>query len=206
MVLIPLPIYFAIGLFTGFILAIPVGPIGVLCIRKTLTGGIKEGIIVGLGGATVDMIYSSIAVFGMSFIINKLEDHRTLIILAGALILLIVAFKVFRTKKQVTPLIINKREHFKSYFSIVLIALTNPFPIFAFIAVFASFGLGEIVAASAFSISSGVFFGSLLWFVMLNTGVSLFKNKISLDGIKWVNKLAGVLIMSSVIISLVSLI
>ncbi|GJQ64380.1 MAG: hypothetical protein SCALA702_34330 [Melioribacteraceae bacterium] len=158
------------------------------------------------GGATVDMVYSSIAAFGMSFIINELENHRTLIVLIGAFILIIVAFKVFRTKKHITPVIVNKREHFRAYISIVLLALSNPFPIFAFIAVFATIELGDILTASAFSISTGVFFGSFLWFVLLNTGVYIFKNKISLNGIKWVNKVAGVLIMSSVIISLVSLI
>ena len=194
------------GMFVGFAMAVPIGPIGILCIRKTLAEGRLRGLIIGLGAATADLLYGCVAAFGLSAISNTLVSQRIWIRLVGGVLLLILGIRTFRTLPADHKFQKSRSRMLGSYLYTMLLTLTNPLTIFGFIAVFAALGLGnELGYFSASVLVTGVFIGSSLWFLSLNSGVSLFRKKMNLTGLQWVNKIAGTFIIISGLIAMASL-
>lgn len=199
-------IFFLKGILIGFAMAIPVGPIGILCIRKTLTEGRIRGLIIGLGAATADLFYACIAAFGLTFISDVLSSQRIWLRLVGGALLLFLGVRIFRAQPKNPKIHINGAGMLRSYLTTVFLTLTNPLTIFAFIAIFAALDLADGLSfPSASLLVIGVFSGSILWFVILSSGVTFFRKKLELNGLRWVNKIAGVLIIISGIIAVASL-
>jgi len=195
------------GILVGFAMAIPIGPIGILCIRKTLTEGRLRGLIIGFGAATADLLYGCVAAFGITMISNTLVSQRIWIRLIGGMLFLFLGIRTFRAQPTDPKFKIHSSGMLGSYLYTVFLTLTNPLTIFAFIAVFAALGLGNGLSYfSASSLVAGVFIGSCSWFLLLSSGVTLFRKKLDLVGLKWVNRIAGLLIIISGIIAIVSLI
>jgi threonine/homoserine/homoserine lactone efflux protein len=198
--------FFLKGIAIGFIMAIPIGPIGIMCIRKTLTEGRLSGLIIGLGAATADLFYGCVAAFGLTVISDTLTDQRIWIRIAGGALLFFLGVKTFRAHPKDPKLKTTGSGRLRSYLTVVFLTLTNPLTIFAFIAVFAAFGLGDGLSFfSAAILVAGVFIGSCLWFLLLSSGTILFRKKLDLVGLKWVNKIAGILIIISGLIIIGSL-
>lgn len=194
------------GIFIGFAMAVPVGPIGIMCIRKTLTEGRLRGLIIGLGAATADLLYGCVAAFGLTVISSTLESQRIWIRLVGGALLLFLGIRTFRARPTDPKFRIHSSGMFASYLYTVFLTLTNPLTIFAFIAVFAALGLGSGLGYfSASALVTGVFIGSCLWFLLLSSGVTLFRKKLDLVGLRWVNRIAGILIIISGVIAIASL-
>jgi threonine/homoserine/homoserine lactone efflux protein len=201
------PIFFLKGLIIGFGMAVPIGPVGILCIRKTLVGGHLRGLIIGLGAATADSLFGSIAAFGLTFVSDVIASQHFWLRLVGGGILLFLGIRTFRAKRKDPVIPYENKGMLGSYLSAFLLVLTNPVTIFAFVAVFAAFGLGHklfIVSASILVI--GVFTGSGLWFLILSYVATTFRKKLDSDGLRWVNRIAGILIILSGAAALVSLI
>ena len=194
------------GVFVGFAMAVPIGPIGIMCIRKTLTEGRLRGLVIGLGAATADMLYGCVAAFGLTIISNTLVSQKIWIRLIGGALLLFLGVRTFRALPADPKIPIKSSGILRSYLTTVFLTLTNPMTIFAFIAIFAALGLGNGLGYfSAAALVVGVFIGSSLWFLSLSSGATLFRKKLDLVGLRWVNKIAGVLIIISGIIAIVSL-
>jgi threonine/homoserine/homoserine lactone efflux protein len=194
------------GILIGFAMAVPIGPIGIMCIRKTLAEGRLRGLIIGLGAATADFFYGCVAAFGITIISDTLVSQRIWIRLIGGVLLLYLGVRTFRKLPADPNIPINDTGIFKSYLSSLLITVTNPLTIFAFIAVFAALGLeNEAIIFSGLALVVGVFAGSFLWFLSLSSGVMLFRKKLDLIGLRWVNRIAGILIIISGIIAIVSI-
>ncbi len=201
------PIFFLKGLIIGFAMAVPIGPIGIMCIRKTLAEGHSRGMIIGLGAATADSLYSCIAVFGLTFISDMVATQHFWVSLVGGGLLLFLGIRTFRAKRKDPIIPFDKKGLLGSYISAFLLALTNPVTIFAFVAVFAAFGLGHrLNIVSACILVLGVFIGSCVWFLTLGYVATLFRKRLDSTGLKWVNRISGALIILSGIIALVSLI
>lgn len=199
-------IFFLKGIAIGFAMAVPVGPIGIMCIRKTLTEGRLRGLVIGLGAATADLFYASVAAFGLTFISDTLISQRFWIRLVGGALLLFLGIRIFRALPKDPKIHINDSGILRSYLTTVFLTLTNPLTIFAFLAVFAALGLdSELKYFSASVLVAGVFIGSCLWFLILSSGTILFRNKLDIDGLRWVNKIAGILIIISGLIAFGSL-
>lgn len=197
--------FFLKGIFIGFVMAVPVGPIGIMCIRKTLTEGRLRGLIIGLGAATADMLYGCVAAFGLSVISDTLVSQRIWIRLAGGALLLFLGVRTFRAHPSDPKFRIYSSGILRSYLTTFFLTLTNPLTIFVFIAVFAALGFGNGLSYfSAIALVAGVFIGSCLWFLLLSSGVTLFREKLDLLGLRWVNRIAGVLIIISGVIAIVS--
>jgi len=142
-----------------------IGPLGVLCIRKTLAEGHSRGMIVGLGAATVDSLYGGIGAFGLTFVSDAINDQHVWLRLVGGGLLLFLGIRTFRAKRKDSVVPFEKKGWLGSYISSLLLALTNPVTIFAFVAVFAAFGLGhKLSILSACILVLGVFIGTCLWF------------------------------------------
>jgi threonine/homoserine/homoserine lactone efflux protein len=194
------------GILIGFAMAVPIGPIGIMCIRKTLAEGRLRGLIIGLGAATADFFYGCVAAFGITIISDTLVSQRIWIRLVGGALLLYLGVRTFRKLPADPNIPINDKGIFRSYLSSLLITITNPLTIFAFIAVFAALGLeNEAIIFSGLALVVGVFAGSFLWFLSLSSGVMLFRKKLDLIGLRWINKIAGILIIISGIIAIVSI-
>ena len=150
------------GIIIGFAMAVPIGPIGIMCIRKTLTEGRLRGLIIGLGAATADLIYGCVATFGLSVISSTLNHERLWIRLVGGALLLFLGIRTFRSIPVKLNLPENTKGILRSFLTTVFLTLTNPLTIFAFIAIFASLGLGSGLSYfSASSLVAGVFIGSI---------------------------------------------
>ena len=201
------PIFFIKGLIIGFAMAVPIGPVGILCIRKTLAEGHSRGMIIGLGAATADSFYGSMAAFGLTFISDAIHSQQFWFRLVGGVLLFFFGIRTFYAKRKTAIVPSDNRGLLRSYFSAFFLVLTNPVTVFAFIAVFAAFGIGDtLTIVSASILVSGVFVGSYLWFLTLSYIATTFRRKLDSGGMIWVNKIAGILIVLSGVAALVSLI
>jgi len=195
------------GIVIGFSIAAPVGPIGILCIRRTLSNGRLSGLISGLGAATADAIYGSIAGFGLTFISNFLVSQEVLLRLTGGAFLCFLGTKMFFSRTTARQGTAKKIGLLGDYASTFFLTLTNPLTIISFAAVFAGLGLGTSPGdcVSAGFLVSGVFMGSVLWWFLLSGGAGIFRLK-SFAGLPWVNRLSGAIIALFGLIAIVSLI
>lgn len=201
-------VFFLKGLIIGFVIAAPVGPIGVLCARRTLMHGRRAGFFSGMGAATADAIYGFIAAFGLTFISAFLVDHEFTLRLVGGGLLLYLGAKAFLARPvKKTDLPRSARHYAGMYTSTFFLTLTNPMTILSFAAVFAGFGLagtkGSILSAGV--VILGVFLGSAVWWLFLVGLFSLYRRRFQAHQLVWVNRIAGTIITASGILALLSL-
>lgn len=186
------------GLVIGFSIAAPVGPIGVLCIRRTLADGQVAGLVSGLGAATADAFYGCVAGFGLTFISSFLVGQKMWLSLFGGLFLLYLGIKTLFSKPAEKEATVRQSGLLGSYLSTFLLTLTNPMTILSFAAIFAALGLGSTNGsyASALILVLGVFLGSGTWWLLLSAGVGLLRDKFNADGLLWVNRISGLVIIA----------
>jgi threonine/homoserine/homoserine lactone efflux protein len=201
-------IIFLKGLILGFVIAAPVGPIGVLCARRTLTHGRRAGFFSGMGAATADAIYGFIAAFGLTFVSNLLIGHQFWLRLVGGTFLCFLGTKtLISTPEENRELPPSVRKYAGMYTSTFLLTLTNPMTIFSFAAVFAGFGLagtkGSVTSAGILVL--GVFLGSAIWWFLLVGVFSVFKKRFEHHELQWVNRITGLIIAGSGVLALLSL-
>jgi threonine/homoserine/homoserine lactone efflux protein len=185
------------GVVIGFSIAAPVGPIGVLCIRRTLADGRASGLLTGLGAATADAVYGAIAALGLTALTDALVGGQVWIRLIGGAFLLYLGARTFLAKPADRAAVASGRAGLLGAFaSTFVLTLTNPMTILSFVAVFAALGLGTTHPdpASAAGLVLGVFVGSALWWLMLSGAVSLFRSRFDEQGLRWVNRLSGAII------------
>jgi threonine/homoserine/homoserine lactone efflux protein len=195
------------GIILGFSIAAPVGPIGVLCIRKTLQFGRLSGFFSGIGAATADTIYGIIAAFGLTLISSALLAGQFWLQLIGGLFLLYLGLKTFLAKPAEKSATVSHKTLFGDFISTFFLTLTNPMTILSYLAVFAGLGLSSVSSnySSATLLVIGVFIGSALWWLILSEGVTLFRKKVSQHVMTWINRFAGVIIITFGILALLSL-
>jgi threonine/homoserine/homoserine lactone efflux protein len=185
------------GVVLGFSIAAPVGPIGLLCIRRSLADGRQAGLAVGLGAATADAVYGCVAAFGLTAISGFLMGQKFWLGFLGGLFLCYLGVRSFTSQPAKREAQVEHHEIVPAYLTTFLLTLTNPMTILSFVAVFAGFGLGsspDYSAASALVV--GVFLGSALWWLFLSTGVGLFRARINAVWMRAVNRLSGLIIFS----------
>ena len=199
--------FFLRGMIIGFSIAAPVGPIGVLCIRRTLAEGPTSGLISGLGAATADAIYGFIAGFGLTFISNLLISQQIWLRLLGGGFLCYLGTKTFFTNPLKQSSSLKGRGLISAYISTFFLTLTNPMTILSFMAIFAGLGVGSMSKGyfPAGLLVAGVFIGSALWWLFLSNGVGLFGKKFNLAGLRWTNRISGIIITAFGIWALLSL-
>jgi threonine/homoserine/homoserine lactone efflux protein len=196
------------GLAIGLSIAAPVGPIGVLCIRRTLADGRAIGFASGLGAATADGLYGAIAAFGLSLVTNALVDQRLWLQAVGGVFLCYLGVRTWLAVPGVASgPAAGGRGLTTAWASTFVLTLTNPATIISFAAIFAGLGLGRSVGGygPASLMVLGVFLGSALWWLMLSTGVGLLRSAFTPDRLRWVNRGAGVIITAFGVAALVSL-
>jgi threonine/homoserine/homoserine lactone efflux protein len=196
------------GFLLGFSIAAPVGPIGILCIRRTLADGRLTGFLSGLGAATADMFYGAIAAFGLTALMSLLVDQQDWLRVIGGLFLLYLGIRTFLTKPAEQSANARATNLFSAYASTFALTVTNPMTILSFIGMFSAVLPADttVNAASSVSIVLGVFLGSAAWWLSLSGLVSLAREKFTPAWLQWVNRLSGIIITGFAIITLTGLI
>jgi predicted secreted hydrolase/threonine/homoserine/homoserine lactone efflux protein len=200
------------GFIIGFSIAAPVGPIGILCIQRTLRYGRMTGFISGLGAATADAIYGMVAGLGLTAISGLLLSQGSLLRLAGGVFLCYLGIRTFLERPasggQAAAEGSANLPLKNAYATTVALTLTNPMTILSFTAIFAGLGLaaGGSTWASALALVLGVFFGSATWWLTLSFVSGLFRQKLGTPGgLRWINRISGAVILGFGIASLASL-
>ncbi|MEH6978605.1 LysE family translocator, partial [Bacillus pseudomycoides] len=169
------------GLIIGFSIAAPVGPIGILCIRRTLENGRFVGFMSGLGAATADGLYSLIAGLSLTVITNYLINQQFWFQLIGGIFLGYLGVKTYKSKPSNTATKSKNEQNIKAYVSTFFLTITNPVTILSFIALFSGVGIAnsDIDLRAKLILVLGVFLGSILWWLFLSIVVSLLKKRIN---------------------------
>jgi threonine/homoserine/homoserine lactone efflux protein len=189
--------FFLRGLIIGFSIAAPVGPIGVLCIRRTLAEGRVTGLVSGLGAASADAVYGSIAGFGLTAISGFLVDQQTALRLVGGAFLVYLGLKTLRARPAHNPADTRNNGLVGAYASTFALTLTNPMTILSFAAIFAGVGIGAAGEdyGAALALVAGVFGGSAAWWLILSGGVSLLRTAFTPARLRGVNLVSGAILL-----------
>lgn len=196
------------GLIIGFSIAAPVGPIGVLCIRRSLAYGRRLGFASGLGAATADAFYGAIAGFGLTFISQFLIAQQGWLRLGGGLFLIYLGLRTAVARPSQTPAAEQERPSLRAAFtSTFFLTFTNPLTILSFAAIFAGLGLaaGGGGTAGALVLVLGVFLGSAAWWFLLSGAAGLLGKRVTLTSLLWVNRISGLIILAFGVAALASL-
>ena len=183
------------GIILGLSIAAPVGPIGLLCIQRTLSHGRLAGLLSGLGAATADAVYGTIAAFGVAFLSTFLIRQQAWLRLLGGAFLVVLGVRTFLSRPATRPAVAAGRTLFSAYASALLLTLANPITILSFVAIFAGMGAAGPSHLAAIALVLGVFVGSALWWLLLSTGVSLLRGSLSPQRLVWVNRVSGLVII-----------
>lgn len=208
--------YWLKGLALGFSIAAPVGPIGVLCIRRTLADGRLNGLVSGLGAATADAFYGWAAAFGLAFLTDFLVSQQAWIRLLGGLFLLFLGARTFfsqpasAVEERAIPAGVPKKKGLLgAYSSTLLLTLSNPATILSFAAIFAGLGIvgsGAGRYGGAGLLVLGVFCGSAMWWFLLSGLVALLRSRlIGNTALVWINRVSGSAIFGFGLAALLSL-
>ena len=186
------------GLGVGLAIAAPVGPVGVLCISRTLRHGIWIGLASGLGAAVADGVYGAVAGFGISWVAEFLIAYQDTLRLLGGTFLLILGVRILArgpAPEAGQPAWSEPRLAL-AFASCFLLTLTNPMTILAFVAVFAGFGLVEATThiGTGAVLVLGVFLGSAFWWLALSGVVALLRGRVTPLILIWVNRVSGAIL------------
>ena len=192
-----MPIHLLIeGVLIGIVVAVPVGPLGLLCINRALATGALCGLFSGLGVASADALAAGIAALGITLISGFLTDHQVLLRLGGGCFLCYLGLKIYRTKPAVQTPSGNVNGLAGAYATTFLLTFSNPVTILSFIAIYAGWQVeslrGHYFAAAVLTL--GVFIGSALWWVLLFLGMTTFPDRFSLQTLGWIHRVSGALI------------
>lgn len=187
------------GIVVGLLASIPLGPIGVLCIQRTINKGRLSGFFSGMGAAFADTVFATIAGFSLTFIMDFIEVWKTEFQIGGGILILLLGLKIFMTNpiSQMRKTRRQKNRLFEDFFSVFLLTVSNPMAIFAFVALFA--GVNVVADGESFmsagAILGGVLFGASLWWFTLTSFVNIYRKRFRLRQLWWINKISGAVIM-----------
>lgn len=199
--------WMAKGIVLGLSIAAPVGPISILCVKKTMSSGFKIGLISGLGAATADAVYGIIAGLGLSAITAFLMDYRTVLQILGGLFISYLGIKsllLASGTENAEPA--PRKSSLNSYMVTFLLTLSNPMTIIFFLGVFGASGvLLSHTSTGMPLLVGGIFLGSALWWVFLTWITALFKINLTEGRFRLAlfNKLAGLVMLCFGVIALV---
>lgn len=198
--------FFVKGLAIGFSLAVPVGPIALLCIRRTLTKGPASGLASGMGAAVADGLFGVVAGFGVAFIENFLFHHSLALRILGGVVLCYAGVKVFFSIPPENSADTSENGLMRDFVSSLVLTVTNPLTAVTFAAIFAAAGVGGRDGSYLMTaiMVTGVCCASALWWLLLCGVVSVFHGRMNPRGIQIINRFSGTLIAAFGLIVLVS--
>ncbi len=184
------------GIIIGLTLAVPVGPIALICIQRTLTDGRFHGIFSGIGVATADSFYAAVTVLGLTMISGVIIAHQFLFRFLAGIVLIFVGVRVFISLPSCISTKTVHETYFKDYLSMVAIAIANPLTLVFFLVVLPGFGIviNSTAFLSAAEFVAGVFLGSTVWWIFLCGTIGSMRSRFSVKTLGLINRISGVLI------------
>ncbi len=183
------------GLAAGFIIAAPVGPVNVLCIQRTLEKGWRPGMVAGTGAAVGDSLYGGIAGFSISIVIRFLLQEEFWFRLIGGLLLMVIGVAYYFRRPPSLAAGKNRTSAHSDFVAAFLLTVANPTTVLSFLTVLATLGLGRHRPVWETSLLiTGIFCGSMTWWLILASGASLLRGKITDRTMGWMNRVAGLAI------------
>jgi threonine/homoserine/homoserine lactone efflux protein len=185
------------GFILGFSIAAVLGPIGVLCVRRTLAGGFVVGFVSGLGAATADATYASLAAFSVSALAALLIDQQRWLQLVGGVFLICLGARTLRTAPASQAAVaVSLSGVLGTYLSTLALTLANPMTVLSFVGIFAALGLGVVGGTAAgVLLVLGVFAGSAVWWLVLAGGVAALRTRLTRRVFRMVNLASGLVIL-----------
>ena len=197
-------ILFVKGLAFGFLLAATVGPMWVLCFRRTMAHGALAGLVSGMGIAVADGLYGAVAAFGLTAISGLLLKYSFWIGLIGSLFLLYLGIKTLLSRpgsKSADP---GPAGLAQGFVSTLVLTFANPPTILAFVAIFAGLGLVASDFGGASLVVLGVFLGSASWWIVLAAGASWLRGRAGPKLFRAINIVSGLSILGFALWQLVA--
>lgn len=198
------------GFVVGLLGSIPLGPIGVMCIQRTLSKNHKSGFVSGLGSASADLIFAAVALFSLTVVMSFIESHLVIIKALGGISVVIVGFSIFM-KNPVVQIRRNRsgkgNSLWSDYLSLFFITLANPTFILIFVALFAASGIniGDMGYVGGLLTIAGVFIGASTWWFMLTMGVNFLRKSFRPRHLLWINRISGAVIIALGIAAIMSI-
>jgi len=175
----------------GLCIAAPVGPIGLLCIQRSLVLGWRAGFATGLGAATADSIYGFVGALGVTAIIATLVGFKPWLCIFGGVFLTYIGYQTIRSKGSKTAMAGERANLYKAYSTTLLLTLSNPMTILSFIAIFAALASEQGAQHSVLPMVAGIFLGSAAWWLGLSGISSIFKARIASSTLRLINYFSG---------------
>jgi len=188
------------GMIAGFAIAVPVGPLSLLVIHRTVGKGRLHGILSGLGIATSDSCYATIAFLGLTAVSGFIVGHQTAFRCLAGIVLVLVGIRIFlAVPAAVRNTTDDPDSYLRDYLSLFAIAAANPLTIIVFMTILPGFGIvahgTSLIAAAPFV--AGVFTGSAIWWIILCGSLGSVRSRLSTENLRWINKISGTLIAGS---------
>lgn len=196
------------GLVIGFVIAAPVGPINIMCVRRTIVHGRMAGLASGVGAALADTLLGAIAIFGLAFVTQFVIEERFWLALAGAAFLAILGV---RSLSKPPPKLISARDPTSligDFTSTLFLTLSNPITILSFFGIFAAFGVNpdELIGPDDWAALLGVFAGAMAWWLTVIGLAGLFHGRFTETGLMWANRITGIVMLAFAAIVLVEVV
>jgi threonine/homoserine/homoserine lactone efflux protein len=196
-----------LGMLIGLMVAVPVGPLGLLCVNRALSRGPLFGLFSGMGVATADALAAGITALGMTLVSDLLIYHQAMLRVVGGLFLCYLGIKIYRTKPATPAPAGEVGSLARGYATTFLLTVSNPVTFLSFVAIYAGWGVrslsGRYLAAAL--LAGGVFAGSVLWWLALAVGLVFFHDRFSHGVLGWIHKISGAAITLAGIVIFLSL-
>lgn len=196
------------GILIGVTASLPLGPVGILCIQRTLSKDLRSGFVSGLGAASADMIYAAVAFFSLSFAQAFFAENATIIKLVGGVCISTIGVHIFLTNPevQIRRNRSGKGSLWQDYLSMAGVAFANPTYILIYVTLFATFGLSnDIGRLQGAAMLIGVFSGCAGWWLLLTSLINMLRGRFTVKHLRWINRISGGLIAGLGIITLLSM-
>jgi len=184
------------GIIIGLTLAVPVGPISLLCIQRSVADGPLHGILSGVGVASADSFYAAVSFLGLTIISGVIITHQYLFRFVAGIVLIFIGIRVFLSVPAVVSAQTGHETYLKDYLSMAAIAIANPMTLVFFLVIVPGFGIviqGNSVLA-ALEFVAGVFFGSTVWWIVLCGSIGRVRTRISEENLMLINRISGIFI------------
>lgn len=184
------------GIAIGLMVAIPLGPVNLICIRRSLNYSSMNGFVVGMGAAVADTIFGAIAAFGLTSVMGKIEQINGWIEIVGGVVLIAVSINLWSKHPHLSDVKDSVRDRLKGAIGAFMLTIVNPMTILGFVALFVALGLGDMGGEfnNALLVVIGVFIGSGLWWATLSRIAGHMKNRLSDDHLVMINRVSAAIV------------
>ncbi len=188
--------YFAKGLLIGVIFGIPVGVVGVLTIKRSITYGAIAGLLSGIGCSVADLFYSCISIFSFTLIYNFILQYQNIIRFVGSILVIVMGIGIINKKQETTYKKADISKIISFFTSSFFIAITNPTTILSFLIAFSIFDIATILnKIQGIVLVVGIFCGTCIWWFVIAMVTQIFRKRITTIWLKYINYILGILVI-----------